>query len=409
MKKLLRIVVGVLALAFFTTSHAQTTVTLSADADNTLYQSATGALSNGVGDHLFSGRTGSSNGGMRRRALVKFDLSSIPSGATITAVSLRLTANKSNNGTRSIAAHKVSADWGEGTSNASGQEGGGASSATNDATWIHTFFNTGTWTTAGGDFSSTASATTSVSGTGNFTWSGAQMVADVQGWVTAGSGNFGWIMIGDESTTSTAKRFASEQNPSVASRPQLTVIYTLPVTCTTPIASFTFSPNPPAAGDSVFSFDASASTNADSIHWDYGDGSSDTGTAVTHTYSANNGFTVTLTVCSTCSDGSDSCVTTTQAVNVNGIGIEESALASSIELYPNPTNGQFGLNFNSYNGQDMTIRIVNTIGQTMYAESLVNFAGKYNRAIDISTQPKGIYFLQIITENGVINRRIALQ
>ena len=54
------------------------------------------------------------------------------------------------------------ANWGEGTSNADANEGGGANSTTNDATWIHTFYPASLWTTAGGNFISTASATTLV-------------------------------------------------------------------------------------------------------------------------------------------------------------------------------------------------------------------------------------------------------
>lgn len=406
MKRTLRLVVTAITFGFFTTTYAQTTVNLSPSADNTLYESATGALSNGAGSHLFTGRTGQSSNSTRR-GLLKFDISSIPAGTTITSVSLRLTENRGRNGTRTVGVHKVSSDWGEGTSNASGNEGSGTTATTNDATWIHTFSNTGTWTTAGGDFASTASATTSVSGTGNYTWTGAQMIADVQDWLDNGN-NFGWIVVGNQSTSSTAKRFATKENSTASSRPELTVTYTTAISCTTPTASFTFTPNPPSAGDSTFTFDASASTNADSLHWDYGDGSSDTGVSTNHTF-INGSFVVTLTACSTCSDGSDSCVTTTQTVNTFGISIEESLLAKSIELYPNPTNGLFNLNFNSYNGQDMTIRVVNTIGQTMYIETLDNFAGVYNNTIDISTQPKGIYFLQIITDKGIINRKVALQ
>ena len=54
------------------------------------------------------------------------------------------------------------ADWGEGTSVAPGEEGDGAPATTNDATWRHRFFDTIFWTTEGGDFSGTVSASQSV-------------------------------------------------------------------------------------------------------------------------------------------------------------------------------------------------------------------------------------------------------
>jgi hypothetical protein len=52
------------------------------------------------------------------------------------------------------------------------------------------------------------------------------MVSDVQGWLDNPSGNFGWIMIGDESGPLTAKRFDSRENGAVQNRPRLTVFHT---------------------------------------------------------------------------------------------------------------------------------------------------------------------------------------
>ena len=200
---------------------AQTT--FSASKDNTLIESSTGAVSNGAGDSFF---VGANNDGSLRRALIAFDLSSIPTGSTVTSVTLRLVVNKTMVPARSVALHRVLSNWGEGTSNASG--GSGAGSASGDATWIHRFFNSETWNSPGGDFSQPVSASTSVGGTGSYTWgSTANMVADVQGWVNDPANNFGWILTGDEGTRST-KRFDSRQSPIVANRPVLTVSFTPP-------------------------------------------------------------------------------------------------------------------------------------------------------------------------------------
>jgi hypothetical protein len=58
------------------------------------------------------------------------------------------------------------------------------------------------------------------------------MVADVQAWVDGAEGNFGWILVGDESTATTAKRFNSVQNLTVDNRPSLTIVFTPPSTVT---------------------------------------------------------------------------------------------------------------------------------------------------------------------------------
>ena len=209
--------------------NAQQQSTLTPSKDNTLYQTTDGSTSNGSGDYLFVGRVASSGNGALRRALLRFNLvGSIPANATITSVTLTLRMSKTISGAQSVSLRKVNADWGEGTSNANSNEGSGATSATNDATWLHRFFSTTSWTTPGGDFSSTTSASASVNAVGNYTWgSTAQMVADVQTWLSNPSSNFGWILIGDEANLGSAKRFESRENPVVANRPKLTVTYTV--------------------------------------------------------------------------------------------------------------------------------------------------------------------------------------
>ena len=64
------------------------TVSLSPSQDNTLYESMTGALSNGAGAYIFAGNT---NLGLARRALLAFDIAAVvPAGATITRAKLTL-------------------------------------------------------------------------------------------------------------------------------------------------------------------------------------------------------------------------------------------------------------------------------------------------------------------------------
>jgi len=200
----------------------QTTVTLAASKDNTIFSE--GSKSNGTGIYLFAGRTEAKTNGVRR-ALVQFDVSGIPANATITDVKLQLTGSKQ--AANGIKAHRVTTVWGEGNSDAGSQEGGGAAPGTNDATWAFSNFSTASWTTAGGDFAASASATANVSSGVTTSWSGADIIKDVQAWVTGQASNFGWIMIGDENTAGSAVRLNSRQN--TAGTPALVVTYTVPV------------------------------------------------------------------------------------------------------------------------------------------------------------------------------------
>ncbi len=199
-------------------------------ADNTLYESATGALSNGAGEHFFSGRTGQTTDFLRR-ALIRFDVSSIPAGSYIQSVSLTMHCSLSSGGAQTMNLHRVMSDWGESTSVAAPPGGLGAPAAAGDATWLHTFSPAGFWGTAGGDFAPASSANTVVDAANEFyVWgSTLSLVADVQAWVDGSAMNHGWIVLGNESMTNTAKRFESREASIVAQRPTLTVTYLPPL------------------------------------------------------------------------------------------------------------------------------------------------------------------------------------
>ena len=191
--------------------------------DNTLYEydPAEGDTSNALGLHFFAGETGM---GELRRGVIAFDIAGhIPAGSTVTAVSLSMNMSRTAVETaRTVELHKLLADWGEGTSDAPGEEGDGAPATSNDATWRHRFFDTIFWTNEGGDFSATVTASQSVGAIGQYTWTSAQMVADVQEWLDNPANNFGWLVLGDESTIATAKRFDTRES---ASPPVLTIQY----------------------------------------------------------------------------------------------------------------------------------------------------------------------------------------
>ena len=217
------------------------TLVVTASKDNTLYESTGAQLSNGQGIYMFAGLTGS---GGARRALVAFDLSAIPSHATVNdaSLSLFLSRPRSDATAETIDLFKVTKDWGEGNSNAGNPGGNGAPAQAGDATWLHNFFNTSFWSSPGGDTSASISASTAVSTNNrNYTWSGSGMVADVQSWVANPASNFGWMITGNEASQQSAQRFHTSENAS--NKPQLTVTYTVSSATPTPTPAPTPTPS----------------------------------------------------------------------------------------------------------------------------------------------------------------------
>lgn len=190
------------------------TLTVNPTADNTLYLQSAGTLSNGAGTGMFVGVAGN---GQPRRAVLRFDVASqIPAGSTINSAELTLNVTISASSTpKAVTVHRLTSDWGEAGSFAGAGQGAGGPALPGDATWIHTFSPNSNWTTAGGDFIASASTQTLVGSSGAQVFSGAGMVADVQAWVDGAAGDFGWLLMDDETNIS-ARRYATREFASLA-------------------------------------------------------------------------------------------------------------------------------------------------------------------------------------------------
>jgi glucose/arabinose dehydrogenase len=212
---------------------SQVSLDLPANRDNTMFEEYP-TRSNGKGAHLYAGQIAGSGGEFFRRALLRFDLSSIPVGVTLLSASVSLTTTKQVSQDFAFTLHRATADWGEGNSNAGEPGGKGIAALVGDATWIYRQvtgtvpYAGNTWTSAGGDFIATPSATQAV---GNMlsnpvtTWSSAALLADVNGWRATPATNFGWILRGTEVNPSEAQRFASREYSTPSDRPKLTVTF----------------------------------------------------------------------------------------------------------------------------------------------------------------------------------------
>ncbi len=81
-------------------------------------------------------------------------------------------------------------------------------------------------------------------------------------------------------------------------------------------------------------------------------------------------------------------------------GIEEIKNShNELKIYPNPNNGKFSFITDS----DISkIEIINMAGQKIYLNNIPNHGNDPYAEINLSDQPKGLYFYNIITKNNVI-------
>ncbi|MCH2531718.1 MAG: DNRLRE domain-containing protein [Dehalococcoidia bacterium] len=179
--------------------------------DTTIY-SESSKVSNGGGQFIFAGNNNQSDS---RRALIMFDIpSSINSKSQVVNVELSLEMDRAREGAFQVALYKLTNEWSEGSSQGAQGEGAGGTIQGLDATWKNRIHPGHAWIKRGGDFEIEPSAVSMVKGPGSYTWSGPRLNEDVQNWINGTHRNYGWILIGDESESITAKRFSSRTGPS---------------------------------------------------------------------------------------------------------------------------------------------------------------------------------------------------
>jgi uncharacterized repeat protein (TIGR01451 family) len=202
-----------------TATFGPTTVSLTSSGDTYLTKAS---ASSNYGTCTTFDVAGGSTGALVH-GLLMFDLSSIPTGSTITSATLTLTNSAGSTTATNVSIHQITTSWTEGP-------GGCAGAASTAASWNNRLAGT-SWTTGGGDYNASAAATTSVAGYAAYTWN---LQSLVQNWVTTPANNLGALVKLENESIALAKTFNSRENATASSRPTLSITYNAPS-----IATFT--------------------------------------------------------------------------------------------------------------------------------------------------------------------------
>ena len=91
------------------------------------------------------------------------------------------------------------------------------------------------------------------------------------------------------------------------------------------------------------------------------------------------------------------------------VRLEGGETIKNLSIYPNPSRDIFNITFTSEAVQDLRVRVLNVVGEEIILEDLQQFVGEYTKQINLQDNAKGIYFLEIETDDGVINKKLILQ
>lgn len=142
---------------------------------------------------------------------------------------------------------------------------------------------------------------------------------------------------------------------------------------------------------------------ATSYFWTFGDGGTSTLPSPNYTYSTSGLFDVTLTAINDC--GSTSITKTIQIIMTD---VENVPKTWSIDIFPNPTSGQFNLKLEGFSG-DIEVSITDVQGKLIRNWNFTNVADGKNTAIDASELASGIYIVKVQTNEGIKNVKLFIE
>jgi GEVED domain-containing protein/type IX secretion system substrate protein len=93
------------------------------------------------------------------------------------------------------------------------------------------------------------------------------------------------------------------------------------------------------------------------------------------------------------------CTLASNTINFTSTGTTNVTGPQGVKITPNPNPGAFELSFYMATQNNVTVSLVNVLGQRVFEASYPNFAGIFNQAVDVDYLADGMYILQIFYGN----------
>jgi PKD repeat protein len=171
-------------------------------------------------------------------------------------------------------------------------------------------------------------------------------------------------------------------------------------------------------GDAFFFCDLSTPVGMiQSWQWDMGDNgagqylqnTSSTSQMPVYEYDTNGVYYVCLTIVTT---GGQCTSTTCDSVDFSMMqgqtAINELNTFEALKLFPNPANDKLTVNLISNTNGNLSIRLVNMMGQTLSYENITIFNGAINHSLDVSEIANGVYSVEVVLDGEKQYQRVVI-
>jgi PKD repeat protein len=136
--------------------------------------------------------------------------------------------------------------------------------------------------------------------------------------------------------------------------------------------------------------------------WNFGDGNTSTIANPRNIYSASGPYTVTLTITNDCGS-----TTFTDSILLTVAGIDELLVNGDVNVFPNPSNGEFTIDMELISNSNVSFRVENLVGALVYETQSITIDGAHSETISLGNVPTGVYFVNIqVGDNNLVKKLI---
>jgi hypothetical protein len=93
-------------------------------------------------------------------------------------------------------------------------------------------------------------------------------------------------------------------------------------------------------------------------------------------------------------------------VSIIGTGIDELGAGQTFNVYPNPNNGSFTLNYTTTDAENISVQITDATGRLIWMDAPQSSSLQYTKQVNLEGVAKGVYFLRLNTGERMITRRV---
>ena len=87
---------------------------------------------------------------------------------------------------------------------------------------------------------------------------------------------------------------------------------------------------------------------------------------------------------------------------------ESPSFLSNASVFPNPSDGNFSISYSSTGSSQVTLRITDLLGRTLFTKSVVSGEGDNKISVDLNDQSRGIYFAEVRNNESVLIKRFII-